>query len=62
MDKNEIVARLDTYIGALEQKAQIDDEIRNLESKIRTSVDSSYNYTFIRFFWPFLVCIPCSEP
>ncbi len=58
MDKNEIVARLDTYIGALEQNAQIDDEIRNLESKIRTSVDSSYNYTFIRFFWPFLVLYP----
>ncbi len=58
MDKNEIVARLDTYINAMEQKKQIDDEIKNLESQIRTSVDSSYNYTFIRFFWPFLVLYP----
>lgn len=58
MDKDEIVVSLDSYIKAMEQKKANDEEIKDLESKIRTSVDSSYNYTFIRFFWPFLVLYP----
>lgn len=58
MDKNEIVVKLDAYIKAMEQKKENEDEIKDLESKIRTSVDSSYNYSLIRFLWPFLVLYP----
>lgn len=58
MDRIETVARLDAYIKAMEQKKENEEEIEKLESKIRTPADPSYNYTLIRFLWPFLVLYP----
>ena len=58
MDKNELMEKLDIYIKATNEKAEAEGQIKELESQIRMQVDSSYQYSFIRFFWPFLVLFP----
>ena len=58
MDKNELMERLDIYIKATNEKTEAEGQIKELESQIRMQVDSSYQYSFIRFFWPFLVLYP----
>ena len=58
MEKEEILNRLNEYIEALKDKEEYEDEIERLKSKIGVDVEPTYDYAFMRFFWPFLVFYP----
>ena len=53
-----MLSKLSAYIDALKDKEEAEEEIERLKARIGVEVDPTYDYSFMRFFWPFLVFYP----
>lgn len=58
VEKEELLNKLSAYIEALKDKEEAEEEIERLKARIGVDVDPTYDYSFMRFFWPFLVFYP----